>query len=159
MPRVAASKKELDTRELAGPAKTEVHIPLEEEAEVHLEVPRATDGFRIGDHAAELKFMEEKVIIRIHPSVEPYPEDPVMVGVNGSRVYIPRNKNCIVRRKYVERLARAKVEKFTQDVRSPIPEVMNKLTREPAQKYPFSVIRDDNPRGADWLMQILQEPA
>lgn len=157
MPRSAAVKKPLDTREQRGAPDRNATIALEGAATLEVDPIEVIDGPRFKDREAELVFMEEPVTIMIHPSQDPKPEDPVYVAVNGRGCYIWRNQKTIVRRKYVERLARAKTQTVRQDITAKEPEQLNRLTLSSSLRYPFQVLSDPHPMGGAWLQKILQE--
>lgn len=110
--------------------------------------------------ANELAFNEELVKIVVHDSTNPNEENPVQVASSGRRVFIWRGQETLVRRKYVERLARAKITAVGQK-RAVDAEGNNSYSypKTSALKYPFSVVEDINPKGRDWLRKILSEPA
>lgn len=108
-------------------------------------------------HAEMMAFLEEMVIINIHESSDPTDDDPVPVGNNGRMVYIKRGKNFIVKRKYVSQLLRAKPQHVKTNVVRSGDDVQNRVIKRSAMRYPFSVVRDDNPLGQAWLKKILQE--
>lgn len=155
MPRV---RRELESQD-HQPAERVVEIAMDGDAEARaaeIEVVRDTRMFK--DMAEELAFNEETLTIYLHPSAEKYPEPLVQVAVNGRRVFLQRGKNLLIKRKYVERLARAKVETVQQDVTAK-DETMNRLTLTSALKYPFMVKHDPNPKGEAWLQQVLESGA
>lgn len=102
-------------------------------------------------------FMNEMVTIVVNPSQDP--EDPklVQVGVNGVNQFIPRGEPVQVRRKYIEVLARAKRTDFAQTLDERLGERMNHLHPMHSLRFPFSVVRDANPYGGDWLIGVLAE--
>lgn len=155
MPRV---KREFDSRGVQAQQRT-AEIAPEGPAAVNVdEIEVVTDGPNLGDKADRLAFMEDMLTISIQPSHEPLPEDPVQVGVNGRMVYIPRNRPVQVRRKYVERLARAKQDNISQDVTAKEPDVVNRLRISPTLRYPFIVHADPaGAKGMEWLNQLLQQ--
>jgi hypothetical protein len=109
-------------------------------------------------HAQELLFMEEKLEIMILDSTDKNAERVIYVGVNGRNQYFQRNTAQVVRRKFVEALARAKETRYTQE------EYMDangdraiRNHSHTALKYPFTIIRDENPKGAAWLRKVLSE--
>jgi hypothetical protein len=116
------------------------------------------DFGRFKDKAAELAFLEELVTIRIHGSGDPNAENPVVLGVNGRQVAILRDQDTIVRRKYVEQLLRSKPEAIaTRQVRTGDGDVRNIIDKSRSLKYPFSIIRDENPLGRRWEARIRAE--
>lgn len=141
-------------------------ITLEMPISGSLDAMRRTDQYiepiadlgRFKDKAAELAFLEEMLIIRIHESNDPTAEDPVQLGVNGRNVFIKRGEDVIVRRKYVEQLLRAKPENVSTRIeRDGSGNPRNFIDKTRALKYPFSIIRDDNPRGRAWERKIRTE--
>lgn len=139
----------------------DAHIAIEGDAAIDVDPRDEYDIDVTADmgKAERLAFAEEQMIINISPSAERFPEDPVMVSVNGRACYIPRGRKCVVRRKYVERLARAVVDTIRQDLSTEAlnPTKVNTLTISPSLKYPFSVIHDPNPRGPQWLQKLMAE--
>lgn len=110
------------------------------------------------DLAEELAFLEEFVIVNIHPTSEQGTENPVMLSVNGRPVYVWRGHDTVIRRKYLEQLMRAQpVQIQTEQARAPNGEVRNLIHRNRALKYPFNLVRDDNPRGRPWVRKIMAE--
>lgn len=113
----------------------------------------------VKDYLDQLAFMEQKVTVRLHETTNKNDDPLPMVAVNGVNQFLPRGQDLAIKRKFVEVLARCKPEAVMTDVevRSMGAEPVNRVLRQRAHKYPFSVVRDDNPRGADWLNQLLQE--
>lgn len=117
-----------------------------------------TDFGRFKDKAAELAFLEEMVMIRIHESGDPTAEPLVQLGVNGRQIFVKRGEDVFVRRKYVEQLLRAKPEHIQTNIRRDGDgNVRNMISKTRALKYPFSIIRDDNPMGRAWERKIRAE--
>ena len=100
-------------------------------------------------------FMNEPVLVTVMSSGRDNDTPYVMVGVNGVTQMFKRDVPIVVKRKYVERLARAKETGYDQTVDERIGERMNSLQSRNALRYPFQVNRDDNPRGSAWLRAIL----
>lgn len=110
------------------------------------------------DKAAKLAFLEEFLIIRIHETGNLNDEPIVQLGVNGRQVFIKRGVDSIVRRKYVEMLLRAKPENLqTRIERDGQGNPRNFIDKTRALKYPFSIVRDDNPMGRAWERKIRME--
>lgn len=112
------------------------------------------------DKAEMLKFMEEPVTIHLHESTDPAAEPMVYCAVNGEGVqpgnpYLIRGKTYTVKRKFVSVLANAKTVTYSQPFRDETSERANVLRPHAAQRYPFSVIEDKNPRGSKWLQQLM----
>lgn len=111
------------------------------------------------DYLAQLAFMEEKVLVVVHETTNKNDDAMPMVAVNGINQYFIRGLNQWVKRKFVEVLARAKPEAVMTDVevRSLGAEPINRVLRNRAHKYPFSLVQDPNPRGSAWFNALLQE--
>ncbi|MEQ1731981.1 MAG: hypothetical protein ABL982_26710, partial [Vicinamibacterales bacterium] len=115
------------------------------------------DGPNAMAYADEMAFMEERVIVRVETSTDPNAENPVPLWVNGISQYLFRGVPTVVRRCYVERLARCKLTSYKQALASPDPNEYNRLMMSHGLLYPFTVLRDDNPAGAPWLNKVLAE--
>jgi hypothetical protein len=119
------------------------------------------DGAQVVDPkwVEQMHFNEERVTILVHEATDPrHPEPCISLWNSGVHQLIIRGEPQVVKRKFVEILARSRPvgygneeyvkEDGTRDVRWP---------KRIAFKYPFSVIKDDNPRGAAWLRKIVTE--
>ena len=105
-----------------------------------------------------LCFMDEMVVVMVHTSPEKFAEPLVQVWNDGRHQLFPRGQEVTCKRKFVEVLARAKPTNFRNE--EYIDADGNKSVRWPSSqslKYPFTVIRDDNPNGAAWLKALLAE--
>jgi len=100
-------------------------------------------------------FMNEPVMVTVLSSGKDNEHQFVQVAVNGVTQMFKRDQPMVVKRKYVERLARAKETGYSQDLDHNKGEAMNLLTSQKSLRYPFQVNRDDNPRGAAWLRAVL----
>ena len=105
-------------------------------------------------------FMEEEVKIIVLPSDSDYAEEVVHLCHNGRNQFILRGIAIIVKRKFVDILARSKLE-FVQT-----PEAVdsqghktNSIKVRTNLKYPFTVISDRNPIGSEWLQNTIAEAA
>lgn len=158
---MANPKRKLATKLATGEERIgqerPVTIALEGPAAFDQEPIQVVDGPAAMAKADELAFMEEMVTIEVHESTDPNAENPVQVGINGRMVYIPRGVTVMVRRKYVERLARAKMESYKQALTEADPVKFNTLAQRVALTYGF-VVHKDTPRGVDWLRHILAQP-
>lgn len=173
MPRAAAGKKE--TKAKNNPAIVRKALETQEQ-QVGQDHPRAMKNTgparesieparvqRVGrvvsqDKLEALKFNEEILTVMVHESTNPI-DDPIPEVWNDGKVQrFQRGKEMDVKRKYVEVLARSKKTAYSQtkikDGNGDDVIVNNPMT---ALKYPFSVLRDPNPRGAAWLKNILAE--
>lgn len=107
----------------------------------------------------ELAFMEEYVTVKVHDTTDENAVPVPPVWNDGRAQYFIRGEEQVVKRKYVERLARAKHTTFTQ--RKELDGMGNETyvqVPHTALLYPFEVIEDKNPRGRDWLRGIIREP-
>ncbi|MGE0383415.1 MAG: hypothetical protein AB7N65_14195 [Vicinamibacterales bacterium] len=152
-----ASRRALESQEMQIGQDGEVGISLDGDAALDRPDIEVVDGPRAMQKADELAFMEEKVLIQVAESTDPNAENPITVAVNGRNQFIWRGVPTVVKRKFVERLARAKSTSYAQDVNTMDPTVFNKLHSRTALQYPFTVLEDRNPKGADWLRKVLAE--
>lgn len=105
---------------------------------------------------AELEaFMNEPVMVTVLSAGKDNEAPYVQVAVNGVMQMFRRDVPIVVKRKYVERLARAKETAYEQDLDERKGESMNVLQQIKSLRYPFQVNRDDNPRGGAWLRAVL----
>lgn len=124
------------------------------------------------EHADALAFAEEPITIRIEPSAEENAPLVVDCWVNGKGAEVFVNGkwlefNCLpvgmpvtTKRKYVEVLARSKVDRIRtiEENRQPGDnEDGFKMRRSSSSKSVFSVLNDKNPKGAEWLTRLMQE--
>lgn len=108
-------------------------------------------------HKAEMEqFMAEMVTVMIHDTTDKNASPIVQLGVNGRTQMMIRGQPQKIKRCYLERLARAKETGYSQDL-DRMDEGFNRVRTHNALSYPFSVINDPNPKGADWLRGILAE--
>lgn len=140
----------------------QVHIPASGDLDKvlkrdDLEIePVDTPMFR--DRAEMEAFMREFVVIRIHASPIPGDENPVPLSVNGRQIFVWREEDTAVRRMYVEQLMRAKpVQIRTEQKRTDSGDIRNIVHKTTSMRYPFAIVRDDNPRGRPWANRIMQE--
>lgn len=112
------------------------------------------DGLDNG-YAAQLAFMEERMEVMVHESTDSNAEPIVHVACNGINQFFPRGEPVTVKRKFVEVLARAKQTSISTQTVNTDRDVINRINKHTALRYPFSVIRDENPKGAAWLKSVL----
>lgn len=135
----------------------DVQVPVAGSARLLKPGIEIVDGPKAMKKADELAFMDEMVEIVISESDNPNAENPVPVSINGRGGFIFRGQPTIVRRCYVERLARCKTDNFKQNLNETDPEKFNILKLMRGLKYPFTVTVDRNPKGRDWLIKVLRE--
>lgn len=105
-------------------------------------------------------FMNEPVDVYVHVGNNPEDTTHFMLNVNGTNMPVIRGQVTRMKRKYLEVLARMKEVRYTQppmDYRNP--EAGNQLIPRTSQVYPFDVQHDPNPKGREWLRNILMEAA
>jgi len=102
-------------------------------------------------------FMNEMVTVMVHESTDPNQPPHIILNVNGTNMPVVRGFPTIMKRKYLEVLARMKETRYTQ--RTPNPSEPDRIVMEPktAQVYPFAVQEDKNPRGREWLRHVMAE--
>lgn len=122
------------------------------------------------DYLDRIAMGEEPVTIRISPSTEKNAPQSYYCAVNGkgaevllnngewvSLLYLPVGVNMIVKRKYVEILARAKVDSIETDHGdATVAQPHNRTKSTTSSLASFSIIRDDNPRSKAWLEDIMR---
>ena len=105
---------------------------------------------------AELEaFMNEPVMVTVLSGGRDNEAQFVQVSVNGVIQMFRRNCPIVVKRKFVERLARAKETGYDQELDDRLGERMNAVQPINSLRYPFQVNRDDNRLGQAWLRSIL----
>lgn len=163
-------KSELDTRGVKIPQKPALVMPAIDE-DVDRESPIiVVETALIKEHAEKLAFAEEPVTILIHRSGEKFaPRSTDYIGVNGRGAeilfkngwvpigYLPRGQSVTTKRKYVEVLAKSKMDHVTTTViERDNEDPQNIVERATVQLTTFSVIHDANPKGAEWISQLLR---
>lgn len=103
---------------------------------------------------AMLAFMEEVVTVVVHDSTNPQDERIVEVWNDGIPQRFIRGQEQQVKRKYVEVLARAKQEGYSQE-ELPNKEGYRNIPHT-ALRYPFAVVGDSD-KGKAWLKRVLAE--
>lgn len=121
------------------------------------------------DWLDEIAFGEEPVTIRIEPSSErnAATAHPVWVNGKGAEVfqnnrwdeitYLPTGRALITKRKYVAVLASAKFDRITTEVEeATVERPRNEIKRFTSSNASFSVLEDKNPKGRDWLTELIR---
>lgn len=159
------NKREINTGdlELGQRGAVDLDLPRDNESIVSVE------GHINRDEFEALSFMEEPVTIMLNPSTEKNAARVVDCWVNGRGAehlqngkwmvcgWLPVGVPVTTKRKYVEVLARAKPENITTEVKKYEDREDNIALRTSYVKYPFSVLKDDSPKGAAWLVKIMSE--
>lgn len=161
--------KELHTDDLKVGQRADISLGDSfEDREDNVILPVSADTNR--DYLAALAFGEQPMKIRIESNSDKNAPKVVDCWVNGVPAeefhdgkwhkygYLSIGRPLITRRKFVEVLARAKPDSVqTNVVERDNADPENMLQRFTSVKYPFSVIEDQDPKGADWLNRIIQE--
>lgn len=164
---VSGAIQNLDVQELNLAKEGEVKFneqgkPEEDTSDIELTVEGDIHSHK--EFAAELAFNEEFLLINIHESTDPNAEKMIYLAVNGEGAgqggvpYLPRGVPLRIKRKFVERLCRARpiaygnVERINE---FGVREITYPKTS--ALKYPFSVLEDKNPKGGAWITKLLNE--
>jgi len=107
-----------------------------------------------------LAFMNELVVVQVHEDNSNYPEPLVQTWNDGRLQIFIRGQEVTCRRCFVEVLARAKPVQYANV--EYVDAEGNRAVKWPKRtglKYPFTIVRDDNPNGRAWLKKILAEGA
>jgi hypothetical protein len=103
-------------------------------------------------------FAEELLLINVYPDGMPGSLDVIVVTVNGINQPIIRGRDQLIKRKYVEALARSRITSYMQEVNDPSRPENIQMKPIAALTYPFTVREDRNPKGRAWLESILNQP-
>lgn len=112
------------------------------------------------DKIAALAFDNEPVTVHVHETSDEQADANFSISVGGKSEVFFRGETKTVARKFVEGLARAKPvgfrwEEYTRSDGT-------RAVRYPARtglRYPFSIVKDANPRGGqEWVNRIIQQP-
>jgi hypothetical protein len=165
-----AKKSEFDSRSVKPTPRASMEMPplgeaLEREPNIVLAEKDLTQ-----DYYEKLKFAEEPLTILIHRSGERNAANCTdlisnqgilaeMLFKNGwvQIGYLPRGQQIVVKRKTVEQIASAKMTHIsTRVVERDGEDPRNFVDPVTASVNSFSVIDDKNPRGVEWLSQLLR---
>ena len=114
----------------------------------------------LGKIAAEEAFMHEILEVEILSSGDENSAPSGILNVGGVSQPWMRDTPIMMRRKFVEVLARCKETKYVpQDPNMSNPMATNVPIGRTAFAIPFSVLHDPNPKGRAWLAAIKAEPA
>lgn len=155
------NSKAVEAMELPVGQDHAFEIPVDGEARIkehgRIEVVDGPRALNYQDKADALKFNEELVEIYLHPVNDENEINPIELGVNGRGVVLWRGFTYQLKRKYLERLARAKTTRIQQEavVQNGVRGYLNH--RRTAPTYPYAVTKD-SPLGRAWHAKILQEP-
>lgn len=109
--------------------------------------------------AADDAFMMQKVRIMLMETTDRLAAPYGDFGVEHIRAIIPRGVPMEVPRCIVEVIARMREDRYTQSMdRDGDGEItMNNLRKHSGLAYPFTVLKDPDPRGPTWLANILAD--
>lgn len=102
-------------------------------------------------------FMNEAVTVRVEPTAVPGEDITPVFNVNGVNQPMIRGQAVVIKRKFLEAMARCRTTTIRQVRPNPYDPsvVQNVPTTVPT--YPFVVLEDKNPRGRAWLEGILAQ--
>lgn len=110
------------------------------------------------DKMAELAFMEEELMVMVHDTTNEQDIPIPLFQNDGITQYFIRGKEQIVKRKFVEILARCKKTAYSQEAyKDATGADAYRQIPHTALMFPFAVTEDRNPRGASWLKGVLAE--
>jgi hypothetical protein len=108
--------------------------------------------------ADAMAFNEEQIKIVVHETTDATVVSIPDFYVNGIPQRFIRGQEIVVKRKFVQLLARCRKTTFSQEkVRNGNGDEEYRNVPHTALAYPFSVLEDPNPRGRDWLKNIQAE--
>lgn len=103
-------------------------------------------------------FMQERVVILVHKGTDKNASPRVPVGLNGEKVWLPRDVPIRLPRRLVAVLAQSQEATFdTTDNPDPGANEGKIIKRRNGQTVPFAVLNDPNPRGIPWLRRVMKE--
>jgi hypothetical protein len=161
------AKKELHTSDLK--VGQQPPIILDDNPIDHENVILPVGNHLQPSYLASLAFAEEPVTIRIERSAEKFSPMVVDAWVNGKGAeafingkwiecgFLPVGIPVITKRKYVEVLARSKVDTVNTNVVKHENHEDNIIDRTTHSKVPFTIIKDANPVGTEWLTKLFLE--
>jgi hypothetical protein len=109
--------------------------------------------------ARDEAFMNEMVTIILADTTDENAPPHIILSVNGVTQPLLRGVPTMVRRKFVEVLARCKESKYNQRTANPMEPDRIEMVQRTAFAYPFEVVEDKNPKGRAWLRAVMTEAA
>ena len=104
------------------------------------------------------RFMAEKILVLVQDSADETDHEIVETWVNGRVQRFLRGQAQLVKRCYVEALARAKRTTYRQTLDERMgTQAFNQMRPHHSLAYPFTVLEDKNPRGRAWLLSVLAQ--
>lgn len=107
---------------------------------------------------AMMAFNNEMVTIKISTTTDLNADQVFEININGKPEFFRRGETKTVRRYYVDHMLRMRETRYTQKEvldSEGVKQIVN--VPHTALKYDFAVVRDDNPRGDDWLKHMLAQ--
>lgn len=136
---------------------------------------KTIDAIEFGDDQAEVEtvamnkdfnklvkteaFMNEPVDVLFHESSNPNDPTHFILNVNGVNMPVVRGHVITMKRKYLEVAARMKQTRYTQTTPNASQPERIVMVPHTTWVYPFEVRKDENPKGARWLQNVMAEPA
>jgi hypothetical protein len=115
------------------------------------------EGPNAMSRAEELAFNEEVLTVVVHTTSDQNADPFPTFWVNGEKA-ICSAASRHVKRKFVERMARSRINNVRQRYYVDATGNQPSATRcQGSLMYPFAVLHDPNPKGAAWLKKILAE--
>lgn len=151
-------RREFHSGDMAVGQKSDLLIPPEGPVVREQESIVAVEGAFDMSLSQNLAFNEELVTIRLEHSSEKFAPKVIDFTVEGVTEWVPVGQPYTLKRKYVEVIARCKpddISTYTGSTDEENPQ--NRIQRFTRAKHPFTVVRDANQRGFDWLTKIMQE--
>ncbi len=106
----------------------------------------------------DIAFMEELVEVEVLPTDNPHAEALIQLSCNGINQLLIRGIPQVVKRKFIEILARAKTESIsTPEIMDAKGNRMATVRRSQGLRYPFRVLSDENVNGRQWLESVMRE--
>ena len=102
-------------------------------------------------------FMNELVTVRVEPTAVPGEDVTPVFNVNGVNQPMIRGQAVVIKRKFLEALARCRTTTIRQVRPNPYAQSVIQNVPTTVPTYPFAVLEDKNPRGRAWLEGILAQ--
>lgn len=112
-----------------------------------------------GREIAEEAFMNEPVTVLLADTTDDSAPTHGVFSVNGTNQPVLRGVPTIIKRKYLEVIARCRETKYNQRTINPMEPDRIEMVARHAFSYPFQVLDDKNPKGNAWLKSVMADPA
>jgi hypothetical protein len=152
-----STKKLADATEYLG-TNDPIELPEVMDGDFSLARPKSVAENDIRKLYEDESFLEDKLVIRLSQPANESDQQFATLRVNEFMVRLPRDNNeYLVKRKFVEVLARSKSTRIHQVRREINGEIVLQNQTKTVQDYPFELIKDPNPKGGAWLRTLLHE--